>query len=64
MINQNIEVLESTARGMTPGQLVEYVENDISNELSVIISAINPNRRRSTRLPRMYLTFPCFRRYS
>ena len=37
---------------------------DVSNDLVVLISTLAPTRPRSTRMPRMLLAFPRFRRYS
>lgn len=44
--------------------LVTVGGTDVSNDLSILITTVSDVQRRSTRLPRMLLTFPRFRRYS
>jgi hypothetical protein len=55
--------------GLLPGTtykvaMVSIDGPDVSNELSIVFATISGVQRRSTRMPRMLLTFPRFRRYS
>ena len=61
----NSFVISQLAPGATyKVALVSVAGDDASNALSIVINTIPGTRPRSTRMPRMLLPFPRFRRYS
>lgn len=58
-------VISQLAAGTTyKVALVSIAGDDVSNDLSLVVNTVSDTRKRSSRMPRMLLPFPRFRRYS